>query len=109
MDPRPRKLKNYVAPNAKAPFETWLTALKDRQGQLAILSRLTRLSKGNLGDCKALGDIYELRIQSGPGYRVYFGEAGQELVLLLLGGDKSSQSRDIKKARAYWADYRSRP
>ena len=73
-----------------------------------IEKRLTRVQLGNLGDHKALGDgISELRIDFGPGYRVYFGQDAGALVILLCGGDKSSQDADIRQARAYWADYRS--
>lgn len=64
---------------------------------------------GNFGDCKPIGEeVFELRVDFGPGYRVYFGQVGPEVVLLLCGGDKSSQGRDIRKAQEYWADYRSR-
>ncbi len=69
--------------------------------------RLDRLEQGNFGDCKAVGDgVLELRMDFGPGYRVYFAEDGPDVVLLLLGGDKSTQDKDIETAKTYWREYR---
>lgn len=71
--------------------------------------RIDRLSLGNLGDGKPVGSgVQELRIDFGPGYRVYIGQDGARLILLLCGGDKSSQAKDIQAAHAYWADYKRR-
>jgi len=71
--------------------------------------RLNRIRLGNFGDCKSLGEgVMELRIDHGPGYRVYFGQVDRRIVLLLCGGDKSPQGRDMEKARGYWAGYRRR-
>ncbi len=82
-------------------FATWLDGLSDLTGRARILARIERLREGNFGDSKMLGDkIGELRIDSGPGYRVYFTKVGSEIVILLAGGDKRSQSRDIPKAKA---------
>ena len=87
-------------------FDAWLTALRDRQGRLRILARLDRLSMGNFGDAKAVGGgVFELRMTFGPGYRVYFLRAGRTLVLLLCGGDKSTQSSDISRAREIASDW----
>ena len=81
-------------------FDTWLTALRDKVGQKQILARLTRLSLGHWGDSKPVGsDVVELRIHSGPGYRVYCWKDGLTVVVALGGGDKSSQERDIGKAQ----------
>ena len=81
-------------------FDTWLTALRDKVGQKQILARLTRLSLGHWGDSKPVGsDVVELRIHSGPGYRVYCWKDGLTVVVALGGGDKSSQERDIAKAQ----------
>jgi len=78
----------------------WIDNLKDKAGQAIIAARIRRISKGNFGDCKSVGDsVSELRIDYGPGYRVYFTRRGQEIILLLCGGDKSSQSRDIETAK----------
>ncbi|WIY82372.1 type II toxin-antitoxin system RelE/ParE family toxin [Propionimicrobium sp. PCR01-08-3] len=80
-------------------FDRWLTRLRDRQGAGRILARIDRLSAGNRGDAKSVGaGIWELRIDYGPGYRVYYLQRGSRLILLLCGGDKSSQQRDIENA-----------
>ncbi len=72
--------------------------------------RLDRVSLGNFGDCRSVGEgVQELRIDYGPGYRVYFGQLGSTIVLLLCGGDKSAQAKDINLAHYYWSEYRGRP
>ena len=81
-------------------FDAWLGALRDKAGQKQVLARLTRLSLGHWGDCKPIGgDVVELRIHSGPGYRVYCWKEGLTVVVALGGGDKSTQERDIAKAQ----------
>ncbi|MFC4292680.1 type II toxin-antitoxin system RelE/ParE family toxin [Sphingorhabdus arenilitoris] len=81
-------------------FGKWLDGLKDRKGQTIIARRIERVAVGNLGDVKALGQgLHELRIAFGPGYQVYFTFEGDRLIILLSGGDKGSQSRDIAAAR----------
>ncbi len=81
-------------------FKTWFAALRDRSAKLAISARLTRLTRGLLGDLRPLGEgVSELRIHVGPGYRVYLVRRGDVLIVLLCGGDKSSQNRDIEKAK----------
>ena len=81
-------------------FASWLFHLKDLRGKAAIILRLRRLLAGNLGDVKSVGDgVTELRMDVGPGYRVYFTRRGKEIVLILAGGDKSSQARDIALAK----------
>lgn len=96
----------YTLPNGKAPFSDWLRKLKDAEGKRRIQSRLLRLANGNYGDIKQLGDgIAEMRFFFGPGYRVYFGEHDNQLILLLCAGDKSSQQKDIKTAKQYWQEY----
>ena len=73
-----------------------------------ILSRLLRVDSGTYGDCRSLKDgVFELRLVFGPGYRVYFGEDGDTIVVILCGGDKSSQVQDIERAKAYWKEYLS--
>ena len=81
-------------------FSNWLHKLKDIQGKVAILRRLKRVESGNFGDYKYLeSSIYELRIKTGPGYRIYYTKKEDKVILLLIGGDKSTQQKDIKKAK----------
>jgi putative addiction module killer protein len=81
-------------------FEKWLKNLKDRIGKALILKRIDRLTEGNPGDAKSIGEgCSEMRIDYGPGYRVYYKDTGQEIIVLLCGGDKSTQSRDIENAK----------
>jgi putative addiction module killer protein len=88
-------------------FDAWIETLRDRQARQRIAARLTRLQAGNPGDVKALGEgISELRIDYGPGYRIYFTRRGPLIVLLLCGGDKSTQAKDIKKAIAAAKDWK---
>ena len=90
----------------KCPFNDWLLNLKDIKARAIIRARLERVKLGNLGDCKSVGEgIAELRISFGPGYRVYFGQDGVRIIVLLCGGDKSSQRRDIAKAKLLWMEY----
>ncbi len=80
-------------------FSKWLDRLRDARARVRVLSRLTRVEAGNLGDHKPVGeDVSELRIDYGPGYRVYFTKRGSTIIVLLIGGDKSSQKQDIKRA-----------
>jgi len=92
--------------NGSYPFKDWLTRLKDAKGQQIILTRLDRLALGNPGVCRNLGDgVWELKIDFGPGYRIYLGYHGEAVVILLSGGDKGSQKKDIQTAKDYWSDY----
>ncbi len=81
-------------------FDTWLSKLKDEKGKAKITDRIMRLKRGNKGDHRIIDkDIYELRIHFGPGYRIYCTDKNNEIILLLIAGDKSSQLKDIKKAQ----------
>ena len=81
-------------------FLTWLDGLKDRKAQLRVVARLRQAEAGNLGDWASVGDgVSEMRIHFGPGYRLYFTRRGSVLIIMLAGGDKSSQSRDIQRAQ----------
>jgi putative addiction module killer protein len=82
-------------------FTSWLAKLRDKQARSRIVSRITRLKHGHFGDSKSVGDgVFELRFVFGPGYRVYFANQNDKVVLLLAGGDKSTQARDIFRARS---------
>ena len=103
------EIRIYTTSDGRAPFSEWLDSLRDRRGQAVIAARVDRVQLGNFGDCRSIGGgVSELRIHFGPGYRVYFGQDGGEIVLLLCGGAKQTQPRDIAKAKVYWGDYRSR-
>lgn len=80
-------------------FDAWLISLKDKQAARRIQVRIDRAEEGSFGDCKSIGEgVSEMRIHYGPGYRVYFTQRDMEIVILLAGGDKSTQSKDIKTA-----------
>lgn len=86
--------------NRTPEFDAWLKALRDPIGKARIVSRIRSAEQGNFGDCEPVGDgVSEMRIHCGPGYRVYYSRKGEVVYLLLCGGDKSSQSRDIKQAK----------
>ncbi len=86
-----------------------MTSLKDKAGKAHILDRIDRAEEGNLGKHRSVGGgVVELKIDAGPGYRVYLGQVGDELVILLCGGDKSTQDKNIRIAQKYWQNYRTR-
>ena len=102
-----RAIEYYHTADGEAPFREWLDSLKDAKAQQIVDARLARLRSGLLGDCASVGNgVFELRIHIGGGYRIYFGQVGHKVVLLLWGGLKKSQSSDIEKAKTYWNDYR---
>jgi putative addiction module killer protein len=108
MEVQPRQIERYITPDGRVPFDRWFYSLRDLNAKLKIQGRIDRVQDGNLGDYRILGEgVCELRINYGPGYRVYFGQVGATIVLLLIGGDKSTQEQDIRKAKEYWTDYRS--
>lgn len=107
MRPHKREVLHFVSGD-KDIFGTWLEELKDIAGRAAILKRIDRVEEGNFGDHRFVGaGVWEIRIHFGPGYRVYYGEDGPTIVLLLCGGDKGTQTKDIRRARELWAEYRS--
>jgi putative addiction module killer protein len=109
MEVQQREIRRYIISDGRVPFAEWIDSLRDRNTRAKINNRLKRVSLGNLGDyCSVGGGVFELRIDLGPGYRVYFGQIGVTIVLLLCGGDKSTQDRDILKAKEYWAEYEER-
>jgi putative addiction module killer protein len=105
MESRPRKIQIYEGADGERPFETWFNSLQPLRAKTSIAARLDRVERGVLGDWKSVQDgVCELRVHDGPGYRVYFGFDG-DVIVLLRGGTKSTQSRDIKKAVRCWGDY----
>jgi len=103
------EVRDYITGFGKKPFVIWINSLKNKQTQSIIWNRVYRLHSGNLGDCRYIIDgIYELRIHYGAGYRAYFGKEGNTVVVLLCGGNKSDQQKDIQKAKEYWQDYNQR-
>jgi putative addiction module killer protein len=103
------EILRYVTDSGKDVFGEWLAALKDARARAKIAARVARLAAGNFGDCKALRDgVWELRIDWGPGYRVYYAVLEETSVLLLCGGDKRKQTADIKRAIEYMNDYKRR-
>lgn len=106
MEVQPREIKNYITEQGKEPFAEWLDSLRDKRAIDEIEKRLKRVQLGNLGDYKSVGDgVFELRVEYGPGYRLYFGQEGNVIVILLCGGVKKTQEEDIDKAKEYWRDY----
>ena len=103
------ELHRYRLEDDSIPVTDWLHGLRDVRARAQIEVRLRRVSAGNFGDCKPVGDgVSELRVDIGTGYRVYCGKHGQALIILLCGGDKGSQRADIACAKAYWADWKRR-
>ena len=104
--PLPHKVQELEV-NGKRPFQQWLKKLKNAEASAAILARIRRIEiVGNFGSYRYLNDgVFELKFSINPGYRVYFGLQHGNIVLLLAGGDKSSQARDIKKAIELWKEY----
>ena len=103
------EIRRYVTASGRDVVGEWLAGLADARARAKIVARLARVQAGNFGDCKPLGDgVWELRVDWGPGYRVYYAMAGRSVVLLLFGGDKRTQSSDIARALEYWNDYKRR-
>ncbi len=100
------EVEQVILTNGRKPFLEWLESLDDRKTRLVVDARIARLRAGNLGDHKPVGEgVSELRIDHGPGFRVYFGRRGREVVILLGGGDKGTQNRDIRRAQELWRQY----
>ena len=103
------EIELYETGSGKCPFEIWVKGIKEIHTRAKVLTRIDRLKLGNFGDCKTLQvGVCELRIHYGPGVRIYYGKIGNKVILLLCGGDKGSQERDIVKAKEYLKDYQSR-
>jgi putative addiction module killer protein len=109
MEVQPKEIRRYITPDGRNPFAEWLNSLRDLSAVVKIEQRLDRVRLGNLGNSKSVGEgVCELKIDFGPGYRVYFGQFGSTIVLILCGGDKSTQQQDIRKAKEYWKEYEER-
>lgn len=99
-------IQTYRTDDDVEPYVAWLGALPDRQAKARIVVRVNRMAGGNLGDVKPVGDgVWEARIDYGPGYRLYYAQAGRRLILLLIVGDKRTQQSDIAKAHGYWNNW----
>jgi putative addiction module killer protein len=103
------ELEIYEAPSGKRPFKIWFENIRDALTKAKVATRLDRLKQGNFGDCKNVGGgVCELRVRFGPGIRIYYSQVSNKLVLLLCGGDKGSQGKDIDTAKEYLKNYQSR-
>jgi putative addiction module killer protein len=101
-----REIKKLELENGLVPFDEWFDSLRDMRMQATVDARLTRIRAGNFGDCKPVGDgVFELRINFGPCLRVYYGLHGRKIIVLIGGGDKGSQSRDIRRAQELWQQF----
>ena len=101
------EIRRYQLAEGRVPVSDWLGSLRDQRARAQIEIRVRRMAIGNFGDCKPVGDgVLELRVDVGAGYRLYCGRHGQTLVILLCGGDKTSQPADIKRAKDYWLDWK---
>ena len=103
------EVRHYLTESNRDPYQEWLDGLKDIRARVAIQRRIDRLVSDNFGDHKFCRDgVWELRIDTGPGYRIYYAQTNQMIVLLLCGGDKRSQKSDIDRAVKYWDNYKKR-
>jgi putative addiction module killer protein len=99
----------YQQDRGQRPYNKWFDSLRDKQAQTRIARRIRQVQNGTLGDLKPVGEgVLELRIDVGAGYRVYCGRHGDTFVILLCGGDKGSQAKDIERAKGFWADWKRR-
>ncbi len=104
-----KKIVHYMASDGKSVFQGWFRKLRDGTAKFKITRRLTQAKRGNFGDTKPVGQgVHEMRIDYGPGYRVYYANDGDMIIVLLCGGDKSTQNEDPKRAENYWATYKKR-
>ena len=108
MEVTPKTIYEYVTENGKSPFRDWLNSLKDRRVKTMVDVRMARIRSGNLGRVRSVENgVHEIKIDYGPGYRIYFANDGNTIVVLLCGGDKRTQDKDIKTALKYWEAYKN--
>ena len=101
------RVSDYLTDDGHDPFKEWLANLADRQARARVVVRIQRMTAGNFGDCKPIADgVWELRIDHGQGYRVYYARAGAKLILILIGGDKRKQQAEIETALEYWKNWK---
>jgi len=103
------QIRRYRRENGRVPFDEWFAGLRSKLLKAEVAARLDMLELGNFGDCNAVGQgVIELRIHSGGGFRIYCGRHGNDVVILLSAGGKSTQAADILRARRFWADWKRR-
>jgi putative addiction module killer protein len=103
------EIRHYLSSTGRDPYQSWLDRLKDLRARVAIQRRVDRIAAGHFGDhkpCRA--GVWEVRVDVGPGYRIYYARDGRTIGLLLCGGDKSTQAADVDTAVKYWMDYQRR-
>lgn len=109
QEAKTRIVEVYMTADGRKPFWEWLEGIKDKRTGIRLSRYIDRIESGNLGDHKGVGEgVLEMRLFFGPGYRIYFAEHGDTIVVLLCGGDKSTQDKDIETAKTYWADYKEK-
>jgi putative addiction module killer protein len=105
VEAKKRIVQHYLASDLSDPFAEWMATLRDQKAYGIILVRIERVRSGNFGDHRPVGSgVSELRVSLGPGYRIYYGQDGEK-VILLTGGEKRTQRKDIARAQRYWTDY----
>lgn len=103
------EVREYRTADGHQPFADWIQGLRDAEARKRVVARVLRMQAGNRGDWRGIGaGLFELRVDHGPGYRLYCGQDGETLVLLLCAGDKRTQTQDIERAHEYWKDYQQR-
>lgn len=108
MEVQPIDVLEYVTTDRRRPYSEWLQSVRDAKTRFILDKRIANLRRGNLGDFKVFDNLLELRIDYGPGYRIYCGKKGKTFVILLCGGTKRTQDQDIRTAQAYWRDHQAR-
>jgi putative addiction module killer protein len=105
----PRKVENYVTENGDDVFQAWMSGLKDLRARVLVDKTIAKIRLGNFGDHKGVGEgVQEIRLDHGPGYRIYYAEHGNTLIILLCGGTKKRQQDDITQAKKFWKDWKGR-
>ena len=103
------RINEYTDEQDRSPYAVWLASLRDVRARARVIMQVDRMELGLFGDSEPVGEgLSELKIHYGPGYRVYYGKESQDTYLLLCGGNKSTQSKDIKRAKTYWREYKRR-